>query len=41
MFATDRDFLTLEPNLFRDVLWLSQRLVNGPCHRLRLHPHHD
>jgi hypothetical protein len=29
MFATDRDLLALEPNLFRDVGWVSQRLVVG------------
>jgi hypothetical protein len=29
MFATDRDLLALEPNLFRDVGWISQRLVIG------------
>jgi hypothetical protein len=29
MFATDRDLLPFEPNLFRDVLWVSQRLVDG------------
>lgn len=29
MFATDRDLLVLEPNLFRDVGWLGQRLVQG------------
>ena len=29
MFTTDRDLLILEPNLFRDVLWLSQRRVTG------------
>ncbi len=27
MFAHDRDLLTLEPNLFRDVAWAGQRLV--------------
>lgn len=29
MFATDRDLLMLEPNLFRDVQWVGQRLVSG------------
>src|SRR5262245_5862594 len=29
MFATDSDLLAHEPNLFRDVLWVSQRLVDG------------
>ncbi len=29
MFATDRDLLVLEPGVFRDVLWLGQRLVRG------------
>lgn len=29
MFATDRDLLALEPNLFRDVGWTGQRLVKG------------
>lgn len=29
MFARDRDLLALEPNLFRDVGWLAQRLVKG------------
>lgn len=29
MFAQDRDLLVLEPNLFRDVGWLAQRLVKG------------
>jgi hypothetical protein len=29
MFATDRDLLVLEPNLFRDVQWVGQRLVSG------------
>ena len=28
-FASDRDLLVYEPNLFRDVGWLGQRLVNG------------
>lgn len=28
MFATDRDLLVLEPNLFRDVAWLGQRLLD-------------
>lgn len=28
-FATDRDLLALEPNLFRDAGWLGQRLVKG------------
>jgi hypothetical protein len=27
MFTTDRDLLQLEPTLFRDVGWLSQRLI--------------
>ncbi len=27
MFATDRDLLVLEPNLFRDAAWLGQRLL--------------
>ena len=31
MFASDRDLLVLEPNLFRDVGWLGQRLVRGVC----------
>jgi hypothetical protein len=29
MFATDRDLLALEPTLFRDIAWASQRLVTG------------
>lgn len=29
MFASDRDLLVLEPNLFRDVGWVGQRLVKG------------
>jgi hypothetical protein len=29
MFATDADLLDYEPNLFRDVMWVSQRLVDG------------
>ena len=29
MFATDRDLLAFEPTLFRDVMWISQRLVDG------------
>ncbi len=29
MFATDKDLLLLEPNLFRDVAWTGQRLVSG------------
>lgn len=29
MFATDRDLLALEPNLFRDVGWVGQRLVKA------------
>lgn len=29
MFASDRDLLVLEPGLFRDVLWLGQRLWSG------------
>ncbi|GIK18673.1 MAG: hypothetical protein DYG93_06475 [Leptolyngbya sp. PLA2] len=29
MFARDRDLLTLEPNLLRDVGWAGQRLVRG------------
>ncbi len=31
MFATDRDLLAYEPNLFRDVSWLGQRLFAGTC----------
>ncbi|MFN0131218.1 MAG: hypothetical protein ACKVW3_01595 [Phycisphaerales bacterium] len=27
--ATDRDLLVFEPNLFRDIAWLSQRLVKA------------
>lgn len=29
MFATDRDLVALEPKLFRDVAWVSQRLFEG------------
>ena len=29
MFATDRDLVILEPNLFRDVGWVGQRLCKG------------
>ncbi len=29
MFATDKDLLTLEPGLFRDVGWVAQRLTRG------------
>lgn len=29
MFASDRDLLIFEPNLFRDVGWLGQRLLKG------------
>lgn len=29
MFATDRDLAAIEPNLFRDVQWLGQRLGAG------------
>ena len=29
MWASDRDLLVLEPGLFRDVLWLGQRLWSG------------
>lgn len=29
MFATDRDLLVIEPQLFRDVGWTGQRLVKG------------
>lgn len=28
-FATDRDLLVLEPNLFRDIGWVGQRLTRG------------
>lgn len=28
-FATDRDLLAIEPNVFRDVAWLGQRLIKG------------
>lgn len=28
MFATDRDLLTLEPNLFKDIAWAGQRLIS-------------
>lgn len=28
MFANDRDLLLLEPNIFRDVAWVGQRLLN-------------
>ena len=31
MFATDRTLLALEPMLFRDVVFLSQRLCAGTC----------
>ena len=31
MFATDRDLLILEPNLFRDAGVAGQRLVKGTC----------
>jgi hypothetical protein len=31
MLATDRDLLSLEPNVFRDVGWIGQRLVKGTC----------
>ncbi|MCX5688990.1 MAG: hypothetical protein NTV94_04250 [Planctomycetota bacterium] len=31
MFATDRDLLVLEPMLFHDVRWPSQRVVRGRC----------
>lgn len=27
MFATDRDLLALEPNLFKDIAWAGQRLI--------------
>lgn len=29
MFVTDRGLLVLEPSLFRDVVWVGQRLVSG------------
>jgi hypothetical protein len=29
MFATDRDLLVIEPNLFRDLFWVGQRLTRG------------
>jgi hypothetical protein len=29
MFASDRDLLALEPNLFRDVGWVGQRLIKA------------
>lgn len=29
MLATDRDILFLEPHIFRDTIWLSQRLCRG------------
>ncbi len=29
MFASDRSLLVLEPTLFRDVVWVGQRLVGG------------
>ena len=29
MFATDRDLLVLEPNLFRDAAWVGQRMSRG------------
>lgn len=29
MFASDRDLLILEPNLFRDLAWAGQRLVSA------------
>lgn len=29
MFATDRDLLAFEPNLFRDAAWVGQRLSRG------------
>lgn len=31
MFITDRDLLVLEPNLFRDVGWLGQRVLDSTC----------
>lgn len=31
MFITDRDLLVLEPNLFREVGWLGQRVLDGTC----------
>lgn len=31
MFATDRDLLILEPMLFHDLRWPSQRLMHGHC----------
>ncbi|MBL8760367.1 MAG: hypothetical protein JNL50_03610 [Phycisphaerae bacterium] len=29
MFATDRDLLAIEPNVFNEVSWVGQRLVKG------------
>ncbi|MCA9279847.1 MAG: hypothetical protein H6815_05305 [Phycisphaeraceae bacterium] len=29
MVATDRDLLAVEPNVFRDIAWVGQRLTNG------------
>lgn len=29
MFATDRDLLVIEPNVFRDLFWVGQRLTRG------------
>jgi len=29
MFIQDRDLLVFEPNLFRDVVWVGQRLTVG------------
>lgn len=29
MLADDRDLLVLEPNLFRDLVWIAQRVVSG------------
>lgn len=29
MYATDRDLLVIEPNLFRDYFWVGQRLTRG------------
>ncbi|MCC6678795.1 MAG: hypothetical protein IT436_16810 [Phycisphaerales bacterium] len=29
MFASDRDLLVVEPNLFRDIAWLSQRVLRA------------
>jgi hypothetical protein len=31
MFTTDRDLLIVEPHLFRDVLWVGQRLLKATC----------